>query len=317
MSSLLMKSLPSQILGGDNRIMFITLVMKNFKEGAARILPGSPTTPLSDERVPNCTLDVPGDGNCLFYALSYVITRSMSQHYKLRKAIDRGLGREEAVIIQIWILFVVLALNKDYNVVFSSQAFTAGNYLLIQQYFCLIFEFLATEYVVMIINNGQSTYFTQGLQCGENEVRHGKRFKSPSKTFCYTLSDQWCFHNGGGASFQLHRFHIVIVLAIECIFFVAVLLLILLPPPLPLGMALGKLLFYRLSGRGPPSTEGGPPASGGRPPASSGGPPATGGGGGIGGGCGGIPASSGGGGGGPPAGGSGGGPRTTGGGGGG
>uniref|UniRef100_A0A1X7U662 DNA helicase Pif1-like 2B domain-containing protein n=1 Tax=Amphimedon queenslandica TaxID=400682 RepID=A0A1X7U662_AMPQE len=34
---------------------------------AARILPGSPTTPLSDERVPNSTLDVPGDGNCLFH----------------------------------------------------------------------------------------------------------------------------------------------------------------------------------------------------------------------------------------------------------
>ena len=51
---------------------------------AARILPGSPTTPLSDERVPNSTLDVPGDGNCLFYALSY---RSISQHYELRKAI--------------------------------------------------------------------------------------------------------------------------------------------------------------------------------------------------------------------------------------
>uniref|UniRef100_A0A1X7TFB4 OTU domain-containing protein n=1 Tax=Amphimedon queenslandica TaxID=400682 RepID=A0A1X7TFB4_AMPQE len=45
---------------------------------AARILPGSPTTPLSDERVPNSTLDVPGDGNCLFYALSYLITGSIS-----------------------------------------------------------------------------------------------------------------------------------------------------------------------------------------------------------------------------------------------
>uniref|UniRef100_A0A1X7T2L0 ATP-dependent DNA helicase n=1 Tax=Amphimedon queenslandica TaxID=400682 RepID=A0A1X7T2L0_AMPQE len=54
---------------------------------AARILPGSPTTPLSDERVPNSTLDVPGDGNCLFYALSYLITGSISQHYELRKAI--------------------------------------------------------------------------------------------------------------------------------------------------------------------------------------------------------------------------------------
>uniref|UniRef100_A0A1X7TT15 OTU domain-containing protein n=1 Tax=Amphimedon queenslandica TaxID=400682 RepID=A0A1X7TT15_AMPQE len=54
---------------------------------AARILPGSPTTPLSDERVPNSTLDVPGDGNCLFYALSYLITGLISQHYVLRKAI--------------------------------------------------------------------------------------------------------------------------------------------------------------------------------------------------------------------------------------
>ena len=54
---------------------------------AARILPGSPTTPLSDERVHNSTLDVPGDWNCLFYALSYLITGSISQHYELRKAI--------------------------------------------------------------------------------------------------------------------------------------------------------------------------------------------------------------------------------------
>uniref|UniRef100_A0A1X7UTW3 OTU domain-containing protein n=1 Tax=Amphimedon queenslandica TaxID=400682 RepID=A0A1X7UTW3_AMPQE len=54
---------------------------------AARILPGSPTTPLSDVRVRNSTLDVPGDGNCLFYALSYLITGSISQYYKLHKAI--------------------------------------------------------------------------------------------------------------------------------------------------------------------------------------------------------------------------------------
>uniref|UniRef100_A0A1X7V6G9 Uncharacterized protein n=1 Tax=Amphimedon queenslandica TaxID=400682 RepID=A0A1X7V6G9_AMPQE len=32
-----------------------------------------------------------------------------------------------------------------------------------------------------------------------------------------TLFDQWCFYTGGGASFHLHRFHIVIVLAIEYI----------------------------------------------------------------------------------------------------
>uniref|UniRef100_A0A1X7V858 OTU domain-containing protein n=1 Tax=Amphimedon queenslandica TaxID=400682 RepID=A0A1X7V858_AMPQE len=54
---------------------------------AARILPGSPTTPLSDKRVPNSTLDVPGDGNCLFYALSYLSTGSISQHYELHRAI--------------------------------------------------------------------------------------------------------------------------------------------------------------------------------------------------------------------------------------
>uniref|UniRef100_A0A1X7VD85 OTU domain-containing protein n=1 Tax=Amphimedon queenslandica TaxID=400682 RepID=A0A1X7VD85_AMPQE len=54
---------------------------------AARILPCSPTTALSDGRVPNSTLDVPGHGNCLLYALSYLITGSISQCYKLRKAI--------------------------------------------------------------------------------------------------------------------------------------------------------------------------------------------------------------------------------------
>uniref|UniRef100_A0A1X7U4V7 OTU domain-containing protein n=1 Tax=Amphimedon queenslandica TaxID=400682 RepID=A0A1X7U4V7_AMPQE len=54
---------------------------------AARILLGSPTTPLSCERVANSTLDVPGDGNCLFYALSYLITGSISQQNELRKAI--------------------------------------------------------------------------------------------------------------------------------------------------------------------------------------------------------------------------------------
>uniref|UniRef100_A0A1X7U878 OTU domain-containing protein n=1 Tax=Amphimedon queenslandica TaxID=400682 RepID=A0A1X7U878_AMPQE len=41
---------------------------------ATTILPGSPTTPLSDKRIPNSTLDVPGDGNCIFYALSYLIS---------------------------------------------------------------------------------------------------------------------------------------------------------------------------------------------------------------------------------------------------
>uniref|UniRef100_A0A1X7UVH2 OTU domain-containing protein n=1 Tax=Amphimedon queenslandica TaxID=400682 RepID=A0A1X7UVH2_AMPQE len=54
---------------------------------AARILPDSLTTPMSDERVPNSTLDVPGDGNCLFYALSYLITGSISHQNELHKAI--------------------------------------------------------------------------------------------------------------------------------------------------------------------------------------------------------------------------------------
>ena len=71
MSSLLMHEEPpiEIMLEGDKGTMFITLVNLKFVT-AARILPGSPTTPLSDERVSNSTLDIPGDGNCLFYALS-------------------------------------------------------------------------------------------------------------------------------------------------------------------------------------------------------------------------------------------------------
>ena len=85
------------MLGGDKGIVYYPgneefqrrwCEILNLKfVAAARILPGSPTTPLSDERVPNSTLDVPGDGNCLFYALSYLIIGSISQHYELRKAI--------------------------------------------------------------------------------------------------------------------------------------------------------------------------------------------------------------------------------------
>uniref|UniRef100_A0A1X7V6G6 OTU domain-containing protein n=1 Tax=Amphimedon queenslandica TaxID=400682 RepID=A0A1X7V6G6_AMPQE len=43
----------------------------------ARILPGSPTTPLSNERVPNSTLDVPGDGNCLFHLFSVIFIKQV------------------------------------------------------------------------------------------------------------------------------------------------------------------------------------------------------------------------------------------------
>uniref|UniRef100_A0A1X7VIS4 OTU domain-containing protein n=1 Tax=Amphimedon queenslandica TaxID=400682 RepID=A0A1X7VIS4_AMPQE len=73
---------------------------------AARILPGSPRTPLSDERVPNSTLDVPGDGNCLFYALSYLITGSISQHYELRKAIVSNMPNFEELFYSTTIIFI-------------------------------------------------------------------------------------------------------------------------------------------------------------------------------------------------------------------
>ena len=80
MSSLLMKSLPIPdnvrrrqrdyvYYPGNEEFQRRWCEILNLKfVAAARILPGSPTTPLSDERVPNSTLDVPGDGNCLFYA---------------------------------------------------------------------------------------------------------------------------------------------------------------------------------------------------------------------------------------------------------
>uniref|UniRef100_A0A1X7VGZ8 OTU domain-containing protein n=1 Tax=Amphimedon queenslandica TaxID=400682 RepID=A0A1X7VGZ8_AMPQE len=97
MSSLLMKSLPTLILcvrtqwdyvyyPGNEEFQKRLCEILNLKfVTAARILPGCRTTPLSDERVPNSTFDVPVDGNCLFYALLYLINRSISQHYESRK----------------------------------------------------------------------------------------------------------------------------------------------------------------------------------------------------------------------------------------
>uniref|UniRef100_A0A1X7VD81 OTU domain-containing protein n=1 Tax=Amphimedon queenslandica TaxID=400682 RepID=A0A1X7VD81_AMPQE len=90
MSSLLMKSLPWDYVyySGHEKFQKKWCEILNLKfVTAARTLPGSPTTPLSDERVLNSTLDVPGDENCLFYTFLYLITVLISQHYKLCKAI--------------------------------------------------------------------------------------------------------------------------------------------------------------------------------------------------------------------------------------
>ena len=50
--------------------------------------PGSPSTFLT---VPNRTANVPGDGNCLFSALSYIVTGSKRQHAQMRAVIVRNL----------------------------------------------------------------------------------------------------------------------------------------------------------------------------------------------------------------------------------
>ena len=50
--------------------------------------PGSPSTYLT---VPNRTVNVPGDGNCLFSALSYIVTGSKRQHAQMRAVIVRNM----------------------------------------------------------------------------------------------------------------------------------------------------------------------------------------------------------------------------------
>ena len=50
--------------------------------------PGSPSTYLT---VPNRTVNVPGDGNCLFSALSYIVTGSIRQHAQMRAVIVRNM----------------------------------------------------------------------------------------------------------------------------------------------------------------------------------------------------------------------------------
>ena len=50
--------------------------------------PGSPSTYLT---VPNRTVNVPDDGNCLFSALSYIVTGSKRQHAQMRAVIVRNM----------------------------------------------------------------------------------------------------------------------------------------------------------------------------------------------------------------------------------
>ena len=50
--------------------------------------PGSPNTYLT---VLNRTVNVPGDGNCLFSALSYIVTGSKRQHAQMRAVIVRNM----------------------------------------------------------------------------------------------------------------------------------------------------------------------------------------------------------------------------------
>uniref|UniRef100_A0A1X7UJ33 OTU domain-containing protein n=1 Tax=Amphimedon queenslandica TaxID=400682 RepID=A0A1X7UJ33_AMPQE len=106
MSSSLMKSLPTQILRrrqwdyvyypGNEEFQRRWCEILNLKfVTAATILPGSLTTPTSDKEVPDSTLDVHGDGNCLFFALSYLITGSISQHSELHKAIVSNMSNFE------------------------------------------------------------------------------------------------------------------------------------------------------------------------------------------------------------------------------
>ena len=50
--------------------------------------PCSPSTYLT---VPNRTVNVPGDGNCLFSALSYIVTGSKRQHAQMRAITVRNM----------------------------------------------------------------------------------------------------------------------------------------------------------------------------------------------------------------------------------
>ena len=50
--------------------------------------PGSPSTYLI---VPNRTVNVPSDGNCLFSALSYIVTGSKRQHAQMRAVIVKNM----------------------------------------------------------------------------------------------------------------------------------------------------------------------------------------------------------------------------------
>uniref|UniRef100_A0A1X7UPC4 Uncharacterized protein n=1 Tax=Amphimedon queenslandica TaxID=400682 RepID=A0A1X7UPC4_AMPQE len=219
---------------------------------------------------------------------------------------DRGLGSEEAVIIKsgscLWLVLMDLGTAEK---ILKEKNFRVLAWL---KDYNVVLKILAMEYVVHILHK----------DC--NVVLKNKLF------------DQWCFHNGGGVSFQLHRFHIVIVLAIEYIYGHVAVPPAPAPASWPASLKIVVLNCHMMSclclcraatsrgapavwsagaaggcGRTPPPSSGGPPATGGRSPASGGGPPSTGGGlpatggsRGIGGGGGGGPPTTGGGGGGTP-----------------
>lgn len=64
---------------------------------ATRPHPGSPSTPLTN---PLRIINVPGDGNCLFNALSYYITGSVDQHSAVCQLIIQHMFTIEQQLVQ-------------------------------------------------------------------------------------------------------------------------------------------------------------------------------------------------------------------------
>uniref|UniRef100_A0A1X7UYJ0 ATP-dependent DNA helicase n=1 Tax=Amphimedon queenslandica TaxID=400682 RepID=A0A1X7UYJ0_AMPQE len=69
---------------------------------AARILSGSPT-PLSDERVPNSTLEVPGDGNCLPFHISILGQLLRITNYVMQLLVICQTLKKNCLIVQPYI----------------------------------------------------------------------------------------------------------------------------------------------------------------------------------------------------------------------
>ena len=59
--------------------------------------PGSPSTFLT---VPNRTVNVPGDENCLFSALSYIVSGSKRQHAQIRAVVVRNMSFFETELMR-------------------------------------------------------------------------------------------------------------------------------------------------------------------------------------------------------------------------